>query len=337
MNRLPTQARHHLRLTTILLFCCLSFATDGNELFSNYRIALDLATRRTESLNDDSYSWAHFIGVDLHKVFTTDRGDIGILVFQPYLTRLSNVKRPPFFFDDGDDWELVWRIANFNYTGLSRGGFNMRVGHYEVPFGLEQNIDTNGTLRQYTFSDRGIKVDWGVTANGKYNGLDYEISLSRGSSNDFTARHDPYLFSGRVGTSSQKNFIVGFSWMYGDVLNGAGAHPRKRAGVDFAYYTGPWEFLMEFSGGDNDGASTANALLETSWRSRLENLHLYVQFRQKFNEMHDQWADRSRLSWGTKYQFTRKFSASAQISHDLDPFEGSGRDATAQVQARLRL
>ena len=302
-----------------------------------FRSTFDLSSRRTESLSDDNYSWAHFVGIDLHKVFTGARGDIGTLVFQPYMTRLSNVQRPPFFFDDGDDWELVWRIANFNYTALSRGGFNLRVGHYEIPFGLEQNIDTNGTLRQYTFSDRAIKVDWGVTVNGKYAGLDYEIALSRGSGNDFTARHDPYLFSGRIGTSSQGNFIAGFSWMLGDVLNGAGAVPRKRAGLDLAYYTGPWELLLEVSGGDNDGNATANALLETSWRTPMENLHLYLQYRQLFNDTPNGWSDRSRFSWGTQYRFNQKFSASAEISHDLDAFDGAERTAAALLQVRLRL
>ena len=308
-----------------------------SDLLSNARIALDLSTRRTESLTSSDYSWAHFIGVDLHKVFTTERGDIGTLVFQPYLTRLDNVQRPPFFFDDGDDWELVWRIANFNLTSLSRGGFNLRVGHFEIPFGLEQNIDTNGTLRQYTFSDRAIKVDWGVTANGKYQGIDYEIAVTRGSGNDFTARHDPYLFSGRIATSSQKNLIAGFSWMYGDVLNGVRALPRQRAGLDLAYYTGPWELLMEISGGDNDGSHTANALIETSWRSPMENLHLYVQYRQLFNETPTSWADRSRLSWGAQYRFTPKFSGSGEIAHDIDAFDGNERSATALVQLRVRL
>ena len=323
-----------------LLLCVLAespYADEAPGLFTNYRLAFDLSTRRTESLSDDGYSWAHFVGLDLHKVFTSSNGDIGTLVFQPYMTRLSNVQRPPFFFDDGDDWELVWRIANFNYTGLSRGGFNIRVGHYEIPFGLEQNIDTNGTLRQYTFSDRAIKVDWGLTANGKYFGLDYEVALSRGSGNDFTARHDPYLFSGRIGTNAQQNFIIGFSWMVGDVLGAGGATPRKRAGLDIAYYTGAWEFLLEVSGGDNDGNATANALVESSWRTPMEDLHLYLQFRQLFNHPSAEWIDRSRFSWGAQYRFTPKFSASMEISHDVDAFEGVERSATALLQARLRL
>lgn len=308
-----------------------------DSLLSNYRMAFDLSSRYSESLRDGNDSWAHFIGIDLHKVFSSESGDIGTLVFQPYLTRLSNVRNPPFFFDDGDDWELVWRIANFNYTGFGRGGFNIRVGHFELPFGLEQNIDTNGTLRQYTFSDRAIKVDWGVTANGKYNGLDYEIAVTRGSSNEFTARYDPYLLSGRVGSSAQRNFIVGFSWMYGDVLTAGKAVPRARAGIDIAYYIGPWELLLEASGGNNDGFDTANALLESSWRTPLENLHLYLQYRQLFRETSSDWIDRAQLSWGGRYRFNSKFSVSAEIAHDVDPFEGAERSASARMQVRLRL
>ena len=338
MQRLYLNLSYNV-IAICLIFCVITNAAarDDISLFSNYRIAFDTSSRYSESLRDSNDSWAHFIGLDLHKVFSSADGDIGTLVFQPYLTRLSNVKNPPFFFDDGDDWELVWRIANFNYTGLSRGGFNLRVGHFEIPFGLEQNIDTNGTLRQYTFSDRAIKVDWGVTVNGKYLGIDYEVAMTRGSGNDFTSRHDPYLFSGRVASSAQQNFITGFSWMYGDVLTAGRAVPRARAGIDIAYYLGPWEFLFEMSGGNNDGLGTVNALLETSWRTPLENLHLYVQFRQVANETSADWADRSRVSWGGQYRFNRKLSASAEIALDLDPFDGNERAAIAKMQIRLRL
>lgn len=232
---------------------------------------------------------------------------------------------------------MVWRIANFNLTSLSRGGFNIRAGHFEIPFGLEQNIDTNGTLRQYSFSDRGIKVDWGSSINGKYRGIDYEIAVTRGSGNDITARHDPYLISGRVGSSSTANFVAGFSWMYGDVLNATSALPRRRVGVDLAYYTGPWELLMEISGGENDGAGTANGLAEVSWRSPTESLHLYMQVRQLMTELPSEWVDRTRISWGIDYHFNAKLSASTEISHDLDAFEGNPRTAQALMQLRLRL
>lgn len=304
---------------------------------ANYRAAIDLSTRNNQNFVNGSNSWTHFLGLDLHKVFSTSAGDIGTLVFQPYLTKLSNVNNPPFFFDDGDDWELVWRIANFNYTALSRGGFNIRVGHFEIPFGLEQNIDTNGTLRQYTFTDRAIKVDWGITVNGKYSGLDYEIALSRGSGNEFTARHDPYLLSGRIATSSQKNFIVGFSWMYGDVLTSGRAVPRARAGVDLAYYIASWEFLIEASGGSNDGLDTANVLGEVSWRSPFENLHLYAQFRHVNRELPLTRTDRSRFSLGTQLRLNQKFSASAELSHDIDPLDGRERDLSALLQLRVRI
>ena len=61
-------------------------------------------------------SAAQFIGFDMHKVFTGKKGDWGTAVVQGYLTRIDNQKKHPPFFEGEDDWEMVYRIVNFNYT-----------------------------------------------------------------------------------------------------------------------------------------------------------------------------------------------------------------------------
>jgi len=304
---------------------------------TNLRWAVDISTRHTNSVRGENSSWQHVIGLDLHKVFQNKNGDFGTLLFQPYLVRLTNVKNPPFFFDDGDDWELTWRMTNFNYTGLAQGMFNLRLGHFEVPFGLEQNIDTNGTLRQYTFSERGIKADWGTSVNGVLDKFEYEFAVTRGSGVDLTSRHDPYLFSGRVGTPANNNMVIGLSGFYGEILNAAGTTNRKLIGLDLAYYIYQWEFLLEASGGEQNDSEKVNLLAEVSWRSPLEALHLYSQVRQNFNQSATQWNDSTKLSFGINYEFNTSISLSGEISHDLEVLPTSKIQSNAILQLRIRI
>ncbi len=304
---------------------------------SNLRWAIDLSTRHTNSLRGANSSWQHVIGLDLHKVFQNKSGDFGTLVFQPYLVRLANVKTPPFFFDDGDDWELTWRMTNFNYTGLAQGRFNIRFGHFEVPFGLEQNLDTNGTLRQFTFSNRGIKADWGTSINGVLENLEYEFAFTRGSGAELTDDHDPYLLSGRIGTSSNENFIMGLSGFFGETLNATGTTNRKLGGFDIAYYIYQWGFLLEASAGKTSDAETVNLFVEASWRSAMETLHLYSQLRQDYRKPNKNWSDNTKITFGAEYAVTNQISISTEFNHDIEIMNSNSRQTSILLQFRIRI
>ncbi len=312
--------------------------TDEKEsLLKNVRWAIDVSTRKIRNLETDDWSSQDVYGFDLHKVFTGPNGDYGTLVFQPYLVHLKNIPNPPFFFDDGDDWQLTWRIANFNYTGFAHGKFNVRVGHFEIPFGLEQNIDTNGTLRQYSFSNRGIKADWGVSINGNLNNLDYELALTRGSSNEILSRDDPYILSGRIGTPSHQNTIYGFSYFYGNVLAGDQTIRRKQLGLDIAHYFKQWEFLSELSGGENDNTETINWLGEISWRNLFESIHLYTQAKTSLSKINNKWEDGMGVSVGIDWKLHKQLSLGSQVIHEFDNPKGSNADLTASFQLRARI
>ena len=114
---------------------------------NNLRMTVDLAGRGIiphKGGNSGSGSVA-FIGLDIHKVFSDDNGDFATLIAQPYLTKLNSVKGPHFFEGD-NDWEVVNRIMNVNFTRVFDERMNIKVGHFEVPYGLEQPLNTNGTL-----------------------------------------------------------------------------------------------------------------------------------------------------------------------------------------------
>lgn len=303
----------------------------------NSRWALDLSTRFIQDTNGDHLSSKNAIGIDFHKVFTGKHGDIATLVFQPYWVRLNAVKNPAFYFDDGDDSEITWRIANINFTGLTRNTLNFRIGHFEVPFGLEQNIDTNGTLRQYTFSDRRIKADWGVSVNGVLAQLDYEVALTRGSGNNISDRDNPYVFAGRIGTPSMGNTVIGLSWFDGKVLTAQGAIARKRVGVDVVHYYRQWEMLAELSGGDNSGLGQGNTLLELSWRNPMESLHTYLQLRYAKQENADTWQDHSSVSLGVQWKANRFVDVSTEWFNELDAVSGQQTASKLVAQLRVRI
>lgn len=303
-------------------------------LSSNLRWTIDLSSRAMVSTDNGDLAMQHVIGLDLHKVFSGPGGDWGTLIFQPYLVKLQDVNPPPFTFDDPDDTKLTWRMVNFNYTGLSRGRINFRVGHFEVPFGLEQNIDTNGTLRQYTFKDRGIKADWGATVNGVLPAVEYEMAISRGSGLDYSDNHDPYLFSGRFGSSSRHNLITGLSFMKGEILGPTGTTKRNRLGVDIAWYTDPFEILLEVSAGEDDSAGRRALLGELSYRSPMQDLHLYVQGRYSSHEKTTGWDDNKTLTLGVNWNLDQRLELSAQLNEQLDAM--SGQPDTGSVVAQLR-
>lgn len=309
----------------------------GASNFDNLRWTIDLSARGSYMTDTEEWSGQYALGLDLHKVFTGASGDIGTLVFQPYLVRLDNNTYPPYFFDDGDDMELVWRIANFNYTALARGRFNIRIGHFEIPFGLEQIINTNGTLRQYTFRDRGIKADWGATVNGILEALEYEVSVSRGSGNDIDSTDNPYVVAARVGTRSDRNLIGGLSFMRGEILGAAGTTERTRLGLDVAWYRGLLEVLFELSGGEDAGMDTSNALAELSVRNPMETLHGWLQLRHKQLDTATGSDESSSAALGAIWTPDRHWSLSTQWVEPIEQFSGKHEDSKFQLQARYRL
>ncbi len=309
----------------------------NSSLSTNLRWAADLSTRYINKSKNIGSSWQHVVGLDMHKVFSNEKGDFGTLLFQPYLVKLSNVQNPPFNFSDGDDWELTWRMANFNYTGLAQGKFNVRAGHFEVPFGLEQNLDTNGTIRQFTFSERGIKADWGMSLNGILEKLEYEIAVTRGSGSEFKSRDNPYLLSGRLGTLSNNNLVIGLSGFAGEILNATGTSNVKRVGFDVEYYIYQWQLLGEITGGTTNSKETANFFTEVSWRSPLETFHVYSQFRQNFKKIDNSYSDSTSINVGFDYDIKSYLSVSSELTHNIETISGNSGTTNFIFQLRIRI
>lgn len=324
-------------LMSLCAFAPLAFSSSNENTPNwndNLRWSVDVASRSVA--HDEDSFLMNVLGFDMHRVFSANNRDIATLTFQPYIVNFSGKSTTPYYFD-GHDTELTWRIANFNYHALSNGAMDIRVGHFEVPFGLEQNIDTNGTIRQYSFAERGIKADWGASVNGVLSGVDYEMSLTRGSGNDISSRDDPYVFAGRIGMPSTNNLIVGGSFFEGRVLGPNGSIRKKRLGLDAAWYHKHWELLGEFTVGDDAGSTRQQALVEVSWRNRPENLHIYSQFRRQRQELEAGTDTGSSFALGVGFSVTRQLSISSQWSTVLNRLGAQKSESELAVQLRYRL
>ncbi len=307
-------------------------------LVDNLRATLDISSRYTTRRFSGQPSLNQFIGLDLHKVFSNKWGDWGTLMVQSYLTRIDNVSPPPRIFDDDHDWELVYRILNFNFTGLTRNRLNLRVGHFEIPFGLEQIINTNGTLRDYTHGRNfSLKADWGVTVNGVLSGAEYEIGLSRGSGNEYSDRGGPVIVAGRVGTPQDENLVLGASGFYGEVASGSGRNTtRRRVGLDVQWYRGCLGLFGEVAVGRDENVEVANGLWELNWRDSAEAVIVYVQNRCFFQEVQGHWDDSLSSQFGVRYEPDTHWALSAQLSQPWAEFGNSSRAAVVSLQVRYR-
>ncbi|MFT2089359.1 hypothetical protein [Paraglaciecola sp. 2405UD69-4] len=310
-------------------------------LKENTRWSIDFSSRATRNLEIDRTSFTNVVGLDVHKVFSSSTSDIGTLIFQPYLVKLNNESNPNLTFDHANDAKVIWRMVNFNYTALSQGKLNIRIGHFEVPYGLEYLVDTNGTLRQLTFTDRGIKGDWGVSINGIMPKFEYEVALTRGTNQDITSSDNPYIFSGRLGTLSNKNFVTGLSWFTGDVLGNNGLTNIKKLGIDASYYYYQWEFIAESSIGKTAQNDTVNTFVEALWKTPNEEFVAYLQLGYQQTEVASLESNRvdSSSYWvvGVQWLNSQGIDLSAQYKNKLNDASTVEVAPTLSIQLRYRI
>ena len=311
--------------------------------FDNLRLTLDLSSRATYVEAQDDWTFLQFIGVDAHNVFTGPEGDWGTLVLQGYLTRIDNADPAPPLFDDGDDWEFVYRIFNFNYTGLSRGKLNFRVGHQEIPFGLEHLVNTNGTLRQYIQPQNlGVKADWGAGVNGVFPDFEYEVAVTTGSGNELELNNGTFTVGGRIGTPRDASTVWGLSAFHGEVASAAGPDGfvrRSRLGLDVTHWLGSVGLKGEISGGRDFDTDVINMIGEVNWRTPEENVLLWAQVR-SFNRFNgnptDTRDDAVSTSVGVRYSPDAHWTFSTQFTQDLSRFGNAESSSDVALQVRYR-
>ena len=307
----------------------------------NLRFAFDFSDRSIYNSESNEVSRVNAIGIDLHKVISSDSGDVGTLLLQGYLTHIDNLPQHPPFFDGPNDWEFVYRIFNFNYKLLPRDRLNLRIGHFEIPFGLEQVVNTNGTLLDYLHGPNlGVKADWGITANGSLPLFEYEVGVTRGSGNGWESRGDPYLVAGRVGTYEANNLSVGLSFLSGEVYNQSMDDftvERDRLGIDLRWYFNSLGVFVEHSIGQDEGEDVRSSLLEFNFTAADSAWMAYLQWIDRVTDIaHASELRSSILNLGARWDLNRRWDISAQFKHDLKPNMSQIESNVFAAQVRYR-
>ncbi len=332
-------SRRRAAAATAALYCgiALNVASPGTaaiDFSDNLRLTLDVSSRSVRYSLADTTGHSTVAGMDLHKVFSGENGDIGTLTAQAYWTDNNNLVKHPGFFDDEDDNRLVYRIFNFNYSGFGLHKPRLRFGHMEIPFGLEQTINTNGTLHDSIHGPNlGIKADWGASINGETATFEYEVAVTRGGGQTWHRDNGDFVYAGRLGTQRHRNLVWGLS-AYSSEL---GATSRTRFGIDMQWYKGLWALLGEVSTGDNDNQNVLNSLLEVNYRNPTEQWLAYLQTRYFSIDPNDRgWDEALQSLLGVRYTPDNHWALSAQYQTDLSTFRGAAEDRVFSLQLRYR-
>ncbi len=307
----------------------------------NARLSLDFSSRLVRNLNADASAYVNVVGLDFYKVFSGRGGDWAMLTVQTYFTKLEDMAARPGFFEGPDDSELVYRILNINFTDLGKDLPNFKVGHMEVPFGLEHVVNTNGTLRDFMHGPNiGVKADWGISLNAEKATFEYELALLRGSGIEYSDTGDPYLLAGRIGTSRDKDLAVGLSFFEGQSQNFGVADrtvSRSRIGVDAIWQVAPLTVLAEVSAGENEGVDVLNSILEFDWYNPSESWMVFYQLQSFRSNPPSGWQTSLTGNLGVRYAPGSHWSFSAMWKRGLRS-PGAGVRANAfLMQVRYRL
>ncbi len=310
----------------------------------------------------------HSVGFEFLKKFSNAKGDWASLFLQLRFVRndrqstlMNGAKMAPHH-GEITGWGLHHHDAYFKYTGPWKGKLHLRVGYFEVPFGLEQNVDTHSTLIQLIpIRNVGFKRDWGISAGGQLPETDYEFAFTRGTGDEYRERGENYLVSGRIGTPSDRNFCIGLSGLYGDVIDSMGVMrgntmgmmgmpstwfgrttkpaddiiERSRVGLDCINLSGPYTLKGEVSYGEDENQEIINSIFEIDYLfpdmdGRLEAIAQIQNAHQNIAAPGSD--DYTFLTFGLNYRLSREMTLQSMYRHDLQRIKNTENDNVVALQ-----
>jgi hypothetical protein len=261
----------------------------------------------------------HGLFLNLRKVWSDEMGDRWMGVAQ-------------VDFDDNFERIRPYQVY-LQYKG-PLGKWNVRGGHYLLPFGLLATHDTERLVLQgIEEMSLGIRKDTGLMVLGHLSAWDYAASITDGLSDLrlFDSEASP-VFTGRL-AYVRNDWQVGFSTLIGRVMldpdfgNGGGTVHERRFALDATKPIGRLTLRVEGIAGSDAGESVGggNALADYALTSRLE-----------LNAQYAYWqngADRQRTGLGLTYQLRRGLFL--RIADVYEFGERDGHTATVQFYAEF--
>lgn len=318
---------------------------------TNHRLFFDLNSRLQESTQDaSSWGWWNEFGIDFYKKIRIGNRDAAKVVLQVNWATLDSYPRPPGFFegmDDGGELTLLSNFIDFSLDDLNK--FNLRIGKFEVPYGLDTSVATQKELRNVlTVNNLGLKADWGVQFHGSFEKYKYQVAIMRGSGSDVTSLNLPrislpgYIVSARFGTITGSENIYGGENGYGASFFSAsipvdGFSDRElwRIGLDGQSYWGPFGVLAELNYGQDGNIDIYNAFVEVNYVTPAESLLVYSQLR-TLNRNVTSWDDSNSLTLGVRYEISSYCTLSAQWNRFINDSESQSVGDFWTFQSRWR-
>jgi len=243
-----------------------------------------LETGGREDVQDSHDLYSRFsAGFEVQKRFATATKTVASIDYQGRMTyrhhALDTAADPMAM--DAARWEYETHNAYAEFYNLlgAPGRFNLRLGRFYLPFGLNAQTDTHGTLLQLS-NDRvfGTERDWQATAFGNAaGGLDYMAGYVFGTGPDQELDGQSGLGVGRLGLGNDMLFAHGLeggvSAAYGERLDPHAGTKEPistwRAGVDLRKRVdtgiGPFTLTGEGAIGEDDTEPVWSGLAQADW------------------------------------------------------------------------
>lgn len=215
------------------------------------------------------------VGFEVQKKFSTATATLASFNFQgrlvrrdgfnPVLNDLEGQRRPGWKFEYHNFYWDLYNVLNPVLSDEQRGDnvgrFNIRVGRFYVPMGINLQTDTHGTVLQLSNEQNyGFERDWYTGFWGSINrDLNYDAYYLAGSGYDLKFKGQSGLGGVRVSLANKYSYDYGleggFSILAGERLVPTAPSPveTKRVGLDGRYRqtvpTGLLTVTSELSGG----------------------------------------------------------------------------------------
>ena len=245
------------------------------------------------------------VGFEILKKFSTDTATLagfnfqGRLVrrdgFHPVLNDMEGGSRPGWAFEYHNLYIDLFNVLNpvlsDEQRGANVGRLNLRVGRFYVPFGLNLQTDTHGTVLQLSNERNfGFERDWHAGFWGTLNKhLNYDAYYVAGSGYDLKFKGQTGLGAVRLSLSnnysSEYGLEAGLSLLKGERLSHQAPSriETERAGLDGRYRravrTGLVTFTFELSGGRDVPDAVLTQLYQTEYLHASRRWGLATQYR----------------------------------------------------------
>ena len=274
----------------------------------NFGFRKELMSEFATSEQAPAYS-RQSVGFETLKKFSSETATVASVDFQgrlvrrdrfvPVLNDQEGRDRPGWWFEYHnaylDLYNVFDPVLSEERQAENIGRFNLRAGRFYVPFGLNLQTDTHGTILQLSNERNfGFERDWYTGLWGAVNGdLNYDAYYLAGSGYDLKYRGQSGLGAARLSLankySSDYGLEGGLSVLGGERLSGSSSVIQtQRAGLDGRYRqpvpTGLLTWSSELSGGQDKPDAVFTQLYQAEYLHASRRWGLATQYRRFWQE-----------------------------------------------------